>query len=82
MIDSIVYRKLAAHMTYMGMRRRDVADKLGISYGTLHNKLAGVTPWTLDECKAMKTILMIDGPIESWFQRSDTVSPDADSVGA
>ena len=66
--DSIVYRKLVARIALLGLTRREVADQLGVSYGTLHNKLCAVTPFTLDEAIRLKQMLAIPGPLEDAFQ--------------
>ena len=67
--DAIIYRKIVARIDLLGLTRHDVADKLGISYGTLHNKLCGITPFTLDEAIAVKTMLSIPGTLEDAFEK-------------
>ena len=69
--DSIVYRKLVARIALLGLTRREVADRLGITYGTLHNKLCAITPFTLNEAIQIKTLLSMPGTLEEAFQRFD-----------
>ena len=69
--DSIVYRKLVARIALLGLTRRQVADQLGVSYGTLHNKLCAITPFTLNEAIQIKTMLAMPGTLEEAFQRYD-----------
>ena len=68
-MDSIVYRKIYAQITLLGLHRHDVAAKLGVSDGTLYNKLCGRTPFTLDEALKIKQILAIPSTIEEAFER-------------
>lgn len=70
-IRNIVYRKIAARILEQGMTRREVADMLGITYGTLLNKLCAVTAFTLPEAIQIKQILQMDGALEDCFARCD-----------
>lgn len=58
--DGIVYRKITARIAEMGFTRRDVADQLGVSYGTLHNKLCAITPFLWDEVRTLAVLLHFD----------------------
>lgn len=69
--DPIVYRKLVARIALLGLTRREVAQQLGVSYGTLHNKLCAITPFTLDEAIHLKKLLALPGALEDCFQRFD-----------
>lgn len=69
--DNIVYRMVVARIALLGLTRREVAERLGVSYGTLHNKLCACTPFTLDEALALKTLLGVTEPIETMFRRVD-----------
>lgn len=73
--DSIVYRKLVARIALLGLTRREVADQLGVSYGTLHNKLCAITPFTLNEALQIKALLDIPGTVEDAFERYDANKP-------
>ena len=71
--DSIVYRKITARIAEMGWTRREIADQLGVSYGTLHNKLCAITQFTWDEVRTLKTILGWQGTLEDMLTRYDTM---------
>ena len=58
--ESIIYRRVTARLAELGMHRRELADILGVSYGTLHNKLCGITPWTWNEVRVMAVTLGFD----------------------
>lgn len=73
--DSIVYRKVVARIALLGLTRREVADKLGVSYGTLHNKLCAITPFTLNEAIEIKSLLAMPGSLEEAFERYDERKP-------
>lgn len=70
--DNIQYRGIVARLALLGLTKKELADRLGISYGTLHNKLCHVTPFTLDECLQIKQILGLP-EIESAFKRFDEI---------
>lgn len=65
----IIYRKLAARMALMDLKKTEVAGMLGISYSSLHNKLCGVTDFTLTEVLRLKKLLCVTGPIEETFEK-------------
>lgn len=68
--DSIVYRKITGRIAEMGLTRRDVADQLGVSYGTLHNKLCAITPFMWDEVRTLAVMLRFTS-LEQMMVRSD-----------
>lgn len=67
--SKIIYRKLAARIALMDLRKTEVARMLGISYSSLHNKLCGVTEFTLSEVLRLKSLLCVTGPIEDAFEK-------------
>lgn len=67
--SKIIYRKLAARIALMDLRKTEVARMLGISYSSLHNKLCGVTEFTLSEVLRLKRLLCITGSIEDTFEK-------------
>ena len=73
--ETIVYRKLLARIALLGLTRREVADRMGVSYGTLHNKLCAITPFTLNEALQLKELLGYPGPVEEVFVRYDEEKP-------
>lgn len=71
--NKIIYRKLAARIALLGLRKNEVARLLGISASTLHNKLCGVTEFTLTEVLALKKMLCMTSSIEEAFERYEGV---------
>lgn len=71
--NRIVYRKLAARMALMDLKKIDVARLLGVSTSTLHNKLCGITEFTLSEVLLLKRMLCITSSIEEAFERYEGV---------
>ncbi len=67
--DTVVYRKIVARIAMLGLTRREVADRLGVSYGTLHNKLCNITPFTLQEAILIKSMLGMTGTLEDAFEK-------------
>lgn len=67
----IIYRKITARMEEMGFMRNQVCELLGISYGTMHNKLCGITPWIYSEVVMLHDILEYPGTIEDMMTKKD-----------
>ena len=65
----IVYRRIAARMALLDLKKTELARLLGISYSTLQNKLCGVTEFTLGEVLEIKKILCLNCPVEEAFER-------------
>lgn len=65
----IIYRKLAARITLLGLKKTEVARLVGMSYSSLHNKLCGVTDFTLDEALRICKLLCLTGPVEEAFEK-------------
>lgn len=68
--DFIVYRRITGRIAELGLTRRDVADQLGVSYGTLHNKLCAITPFLWDEVRTLALLLNFDS-LDKMMTRSD-----------
>ena len=68
----VVYRKVLARMALMDISKTEVAQRMGVSYSTLHNKLCGVTDFTLSEARLVKELLGSQEPLEDIFQRAET----------
>ena len=49
------------------LKKREIAEKMGITYNTLLLKLKGEYPFTLDEALKLKEILETDMEIEILF---------------
>ena len=60
MNPQIIGNRLKALMTIRGIKRRNLAKELGISYNTLNKKLSGQREFTLDEVLKIKEILSLD----------------------
>ena len=63
-----MYPNLRAEMKRKGITLAWLADQLGITIGTLSQKLTGKSPFTLNEAKKIKEILELDIPIEILFE--------------
>ena len=70
MNKDIIYRGVAAELVKQGKTRKEAAEHLGISMGTLANKLRGVTPFTLDEAVALRDWLRPGCPLETLFEKN------------
>lgn len=68
----MVYRKLLARMALMDISKTEVAQRIGVSYTTLYNKLCGVTDFTLSEALLIKNLLSCEEALEDIFQRAET----------
>jgi len=66
--DTVVYKAIVGRIAMLGMHRKDVAEKLNITYGTLHNKLCGITPFTLPEAFQLMELLGLSD-INAAFRR-------------
>lgn len=67
--STIIYRKLAARMAMLDLKKTEVARILGISYSSLHNKLCGVTEFTLTEALRIRELLCLSVPLEEAFEK-------------
>lgn len=65
----VVYRRIAARMALMDLKKTELAQLLGISYSTLQNKLCGVTEFTFSEVLRIKRLLCLSCPLEEAFER-------------
>ena len=72
MNKNIIYRGVAAELVRQGKTRKEAADHLGISMGTLANKLRGITPFTLDEAVALRDWLDLSCAVETLFEKTYT----------
>ena len=70
MNKDIIYRGVAAELVKQGKTRKEAAEHLGVSMGTLANKLRGVTPFTLDEAVALRDWLRPGCPLETLFEKN------------
>lgn len=65
--ENIIYRNLAAVMVRNGVTRKDLAQVLGCTVGTVGQKLTGKTDFNFAEAKKIKRYLGVDMPIDVLF---------------
>ena len=63
-----MYRNVKAEMTRRGITLETLAQQLGVTIGTLSNKLNGKQPLTFNEAKKIKSELAVDIPLEELFE--------------
>jgi hypothetical protein len=63
-----MYVNLECEMLKSRISRRDLANKLTVSYQTLTNKLNRTTQFTRDEMYSIKQILNTDVSLEELFE--------------
>ena len=56
MFDS---RKFSSTVQKSGLKKRYIADRLGISYDTFLKKMAGTVKWKVDEAQEVSKLLRI-----------------------
>ncbi len=61
------YPILQAQMVIRGMTRRDLAEQIHISYVSMNRKMAGMTPFTLDEAIRNREALGTETALEKLF---------------
>jgi len=66
-----MYKKLEARLVLIGMTKKKLAEKLGITYNTLLLKLRGENCFTLDEALAIRKIIKADETIEDLFTKTN-----------
>ena len=61
------YPILQAQMAIRGMTRQVLAEQIRISYVSMNRKMAGLTPFTLDEAVRIKKALGTETALEELF---------------
>lgn len=69
-----MYINLEAELRRKNIRRKDLAEKLHLTIGTVSQKLNGKSPITLDEAKDIKNMLDVNIPLEELFKTCDMAS--------
>lgn len=69
-----MYRNAKAEMVRAGLTLAAVAEKMGITIGTLSQKLNGKYPITVNEAKTFKKIVKSDQPLEVLFKNFEEAS--------
>lgn len=65
-----MYKRVEGQMVIAGISKKILAQKLGIGYTTLLQKMNGSSAFTLDEALEIKKIINSTEPIEMLFNRS------------
>lgn len=63
-----MYKNVNAERARKGITLEDLAEALGLTIGTVSQKLNGKYPITLDEAKIIKERLGVDMPLEELFE--------------
>lgn len=71
-----MYKNLEAELARRNLNRKDIANKLGITLGTLCLKLNGKANLTLPEAKKIKCILECDLSIDYLFEDDEQSQKD------
>lgn len=64
-----IYPALETKITERGIKKKDIADTLGITARTLSSKLTNKVSFTLDEALAIKRNFFDDVNVETLFQK-------------
>lgn len=64
-----MYKRIEAQMVLLGVTKKELAYKLGLSYNTLLAKLRGERDFTLREAWKVKEFLKLHEPIEILFKQ-------------
>lgn len=67
-----MYRNLEAEIARSGVTRKEIANVIGCTVGTVCQKLNGKSAFTLSEAKTIKDFLAVDISIEDLFASNDT----------
>jgi plasmid maintenance system antidote protein VapI len=62
-----MYRHIASQLILSGISKRELAEKLGISFDSLNKKLISKSDFTLDEAIELKRLLNTNASIEMLF---------------
>ncbi|XZM32562.1 helix-turn-helix domain-containing protein [Clostridium perfringens] len=62
-----MYNNLEAELRRKKILRKDLAENLSLTIGTISQKLNGKAPITLKEALAIKNFLNVDIPLEKLF---------------
>lgn len=62
-----MYKELNAELARIGWDKKQLAEKIGMSYSTLITKLRGEAPLKLDEAISIKRVIGSTMPLESLF---------------
>lgn len=63
-----MYRNVKAELTRQDMTLTELAEKLGVTLGTVSNWLNGVYPIPFKKAVEIKAILKVDTPLDELFK--------------
>ena len=67
-----MFKNLRAEMVRADIDVPKLAEKAGMkSAGALYSRLNGTVPFSLDEAKAIKSVLRVDMPLEELFDKTE-----------
>lgn len=66
-----MYSNLLAEMARRKVTAKELAEKLGITKGTMSLKMSGKSTFSLDEANQIKSILYTDLPLEELFKSEE-----------
>ncbi len=66
-----MYKEVEVLMVRNSLSKAELAEKIGIGYNTLLDKLKRKTLFTLDECLNIKNVLNTEMPLELLFEVSN-----------
>lgn len=68
-----MYRNLEAEIARNGFTKKELADKLGMRYATLVDKLNGKYPFYLEQALQIKEVVAPDCELEYLFTKIERV---------
>lgn len=63
-----MYRLLESRLAYKGISKKQLAEGINMSYGTIVSKMSGKSKFTLDEAILIREFLQEDTPVEELFE--------------
>lgn len=63
-----MYRFLESRLVYKGISKKQLAEGIHMSYGTIISKMSGKSKFTLDEAILIREFLQEDTPVEELFE--------------
>lgn len=69
----VTYPNLVGEMARRGIKRKDVADAISVSYKALSNKLSGKAPFTWPEVVCISNTFFPDVEKDTLFLREDEI---------
>lgn len=70
-MNKIAFPFLIAEIAKRGIKRKQIAEALGINYKSLYNKLTGETPLTWQEASNIRNTFFPDVAYDDLFARGE-----------